>query len=879
MRGFGGFTGMRVFAAPWRGLGVLALAALVSSCGGGSESGDAPAPPGPAPGSTQTFKLIPARLGLSVDDDGVLFAQTPPGPLVWSSSDPSVATVDASGRLKALSKGSTIITAASGSDIASTALNVYRTTGANADPSSESLIAQALAGGRINAEQALSYRVFALFGDQRLPAEFDGAPSEHPNHLLLREVSGRLPTLSPAIQNMLVPFLIPPIYAESWRSLSLSQQQPLSVPKAAPRSAGRERAAADVTINCFLPQFGGATRTTEHFKIWGYFGDGFVGGDDGNPTSESFTDFIASVVEEVYQSETTLFQRFPLSDANEPCNGGDGKIDIYLTPLDMGGRMKAHTAAYPNRCEKVPAYIELNPIAMTLSLGRATVAHPLARNKQEWKSVIAHEFAHVLQFGMDRQAACDDYKWLDEATATWVMDHVEPQANFEDGGGAPASNGFARRQGKFFMNYLYNDHRVSIEKASPESNPELNGYGDYLFFQYLARTYQPETIKQIFDATIGMASVEAVASVVDSKGGMKAIWPDFAQTLWNDTAGQVLDYWSTQDGYDIGLAGIYSPAPGQIGASTKLKTLQVDQKGQPRASFKLLDNALTADSYEIQPRSLFYEHLKFSDATVHSVYFVNPIAIIPNNQFMKVQAKKKIGGQWQATEDWTMEPYKQFCLDKKDERLEELLLIVSNSEVNRSAEQPFRLAKTFPMRISTSNVGCWKWQGTASTVVTDSFFNLDSTTRANVTLEVTNVLSGRLIFEPSAGIVNGRSIQTFGCTTTSVGADKTIVKGGSNGAFDFGLDLDIGFSDIGGDPPNRTMVTLTGFTSLSTTTTMVCPEGSVSSTGDAGWEWLHVDDPGRYAVSADGQVIEGRFTGGLGTTTINSVWKFTAMRE
>ena len=36
------------------------------------------------------------------------------------------------------------------------------------------------------------------------------------------------------------------------------------------------------------------------------------------------------------------------------------------------------------------------------------------------------------------------------------------------------------------------------------------------------------------------------------------------------------------------------------------------------------------------------------------------------------------------------EPYKQFCLDKKDERLEELLIVVSNSEVNRGAELPFR---------------------------------------------------------------------------------------------------------------------------------------------------------------------------------------------
>src|SRR6185295_12109218 len=100
-----------------------------------------------------------------------------------------------------------------------------------------------------------------------------------------------------------------------------------------------------------------------------------------------------------------------------------------------------------------------------------------------------------------------------------------------------ASPGFARRQGRFFANYLYNDHRVSIENPSPESNPELNGYGDYLFFQYLARTYQPVTIKAILAATESRGSVEAMASALDARGGMKAIWPEFAKTLWNDDVG------------------------------------------------------------------------------------------------------------------------------------------------------------------------------------------------------------------------------------------------------------------------------------------------------------------------------------------------------
>ena len=871
-------------------LGAAVLALLVG-CGGGADSADpgaAPAPGGsapapvvppvpvPVPVPATTFTLFPTRLGLAVGDEGVLLPQTPPGPLVWSSSDPSVARVDASGRVTALAKGSTTIGAASAGAAASAVLTVYRTAGAAPDPSSEALIAQALAGQRIDAEQALSYRVFALFGDPRLPMEFEGAPSELPDHLLLREVAGRLPGLSGATQQLLLPFLIPPIYAESWQA---KRQQAEAAP-AQRLDADRKRPHADVTTNCFVPQFAGATRSTEHFRIWGYFGDGLIGGDDGNPTTETFTDFIASVVEEVYRAETELFKRVPLSDLAEPCNGGDGRVDIYLSPLDMAGRMPAQTVAYPNRCEKVPAYIVLNPIAMTLSMGRATVAFPLARNKQKWKSVIAHEFAHVLQFGMDRQAACAEYKWFDEATATWVMDHVDATADFEDGGGSPGSSGFARRQGKFLMNYLYNDHRVSIENASPESNPELNGYGDYLFFQYVARSHQPDTIRQMFDATLTMGSVEAMASALDAKGGMKRIWPEFAATLWNDAAGQVLDYWNTQDRYDIGLADIYSPAAPPTLASTKLKALKLDQKGAPRASFKLFENALVGASYEFQPRSVLYEHLIFSDPTLHSVHFFNPIAVLPDKAFMKVQVKRKIGGQWQALEDWTLEPSKQFCLDRKDERLEELLVIVSNSEVNRGSEQPFRVAHNVPLRVATSNVACWQWQGSASTVVTDSAFSLTSTARASVTLAVTSTLPGRLIVEPVAGSVSADSLQTFGCTTTLVGAARTVVPGtGGHGNLDFNLDLDLGFGDIGAPPPDRKMITLLGSSMLSTASTMVCQGVTFSATRDQSWSWLQVDDPSLYSVSADGQTIEGSFTGGLGSTVIKSVWKFTAMRE
>ena len=81
--------------------------------------------------------------------------------------------------------------------------------------------------------------------------------------------------------------------------------------------------------------------------------------------------------------------------------------------------------------------------------------------------------------------------------------------------------------------------------------------------------------------------------------------------------------------------------------------------------------------------------------------------------------------------------------------------------------------------------------------------------------------------------------------------------------------------------PNRQLITLSGFSTLSTTTKLVCPTFTRVNVGDQGWDWLRVDDPTLYSVSADGQTIEGRFdtTIPAAGVTMNTVWKFNALRE
>jgi hypothetical protein len=823
----------------------------------------------------QTLRIYPDRLSLNVGSEGPLLPLQSSGALEWSSSDSTVATVDTNGLVKALAKGATTITATSGAQTGSSIVTVYDPNGAAADAYSSTLLAQALADNAITPEEELIYRTYATFGDSRLPAQFQGAPSDVGNDLLLAEVANAIDTLSPAAQEILRPFLLPPMYAESW----FAKQLGLS---AAAGQGGALRSAMTPTVNCEatrLPHFY-PRKSTAHFNIF-YLQ---LGDRDYDKGGAQLADIVAAMAEEVYASETGLLQRFPLPDTTETCNGGDGATDIYITTIPSA-TLLAQVVPYHSGCAKTPSFILLNQTSAVMHYAGNIVS--AGEGARPVKAVFAHEFMHVLQLAMDRRPDCAETKWLDEGTAEWAMDYVDSSFNVEDGFEKHSSK--FKRSGAFLLEYLLWDHQAPIEKKGRGGDPEANGYVDYLFFQFLARKHTPDTIKQIFDGMAGPTgkqTVEAVASALGSRGGFKEVWPDFAKTLWNNSAAKLLDYWNTQDQYDMGLSYIFSPSAGEFRhhAGDRLKTIEIDQKGASKAKFTLLKSALESEGdYTIEPRSFYYEHMKFTDDTVHLALFVNPVGSIPaaDREFIKVQGWKKIAGEWKGPEDWTADPYVLFCRDKKDERVEELLILVSNSEANRGTEKPFKIPRRFPMQLSTSNVGCWQWEGTAST----EYLGGDGTVAKGIATGVvfdltTNIISG-IYFETTSGSVTGSGVTPLGpCTITSGGAQRTITKNPiPDGRIYLNPDLDMGFSEFG-VTPDRKLNDFTGSSSLFTTTTFQCPDFTQTSTGEGSWDWLRVTRPWEIEVSADGQSIEGVFNdAGVVGGTWKVTFKFTAKRE
>lgn len=833
-----------------------------------------------APTAAEDFHLLPTSIKLSVDAQSTLLAVTPPGVPAWTSSDPSVATVDMNGQVTAIAKGSAVITARSGTASASSNVKVFRTSGANPDMTSADLIAQALALGTISSEQALVYRVFALFGDARLPSQYDGAPGLGPDHMLMRDVQTQLPTLSQSTQDILNAFLVPPIYTQS----ALAQQ--LGAPLAAAKQSG---------INCSVAAGPSAYRRVSvatadakfTFNVF-YFP---LHGGDVDP-QQKIAEQIAAVALEVYDAETRLFALFPKSDGGLPCNGGDAGIDIYLTPMNEL-KLAGQTTAYSAQCSNTASFIQLNLFHPIFFIG---TIYPKDDARSAIKSVVAHELLHVLQFSMSRQASCQDTKWFDEATAEWAMDFVEPKfpqtaigaPGLEDGLFDKVSTS-KRRSGQFYAEYLYSGHLHSLEKGLQRNF----GYADYLFFQYLARSQSPAAIKQIYDAmAAGKDSVEAIGAAVD----MTAIWPEFSKTLWNDVTDHVLDYWQKEDDYDFGLADVFAhPGAVQGAGLSDLQPLEIDQKGKQDEIFTLLDNALehsVSGDYEIAPRSMIYEQLKFTDPTVHTATFTNPVAGDPDNQYVKVWVVKKVGGKWSSPEDWTQQPSKAFCLDKKDERLEQLLVIVSNSEVNPDTEAPYRISLRAPMQVATTNVGCWRWEGTASltTHSIDGPVTVESATatfdqyRSTVPdLPDAGLSLGYIVFGTFINSSASYSISGFntplGCTIT--GSANAAMQPYYNGPVlhtdgdlivNFGLPDPLHRAVIGG---GRTLIT-------GVAETYVCSGQTEVITSDKTVQWLALPQPPTEVaptISADGQSFTGRWQRTDADGDKVSLWDFHAVRE
>ena len=518
-------------------------------------------------------------------------------------------------------------------------------------PSSFTLISEALALGQISAETALLYRVFATFGDERLPLAFHGDDSalmESP--VDLAAVRAVLPTFSAEAQAALRPFLVPPIYEGSWM---------------APGTSAPSARRLDTPPMCGRQATGWEWVQTSNGKvrIW-WLG---LQPDAGQADAAHATEMASWIDNDIWPRLVEVMQEGhqPVSDLSQaPCNGGNGLLDVYLTDVP-------HCVADPYlACGPSPVYV-----LVARNTGRQT---------------LAHEIMHAFQYSYKLAGGClsdnEKYRWWGEATAQWAMDYVYPSRQGEQDA-APA-----------FLKYP----EVALNTFN-----EYHEYGAYLLPFYIHRsTGNPFTIGLSWatcEASDVPDALHAIDAVVD--GGFDRLWPEFVLHNWNGAPVDDYQHWdslayhaSTYDG------SVYNPP--QVAPDLEL-------------SFPV----------DLPRLSATYAHYKFTTDDARSVAFWNGATFQLDKRDLGegvrytgdslsaeegkggfVRALVKVEGKPWSIENWTERPWVTFCRDMADERLEELVLIVSNSDFQDYGRH--LKAKTLPPTVWVSNLGCWQWTGT-----------------------------------------------------------------------------------------------------------------------------------------------------------------------
>jgi hypothetical protein len=626
-----------------------------------------------------------------------------------------------------------------------------------ARPPSDELIQKALDEGRIDADTALRYRVFAEFGDSRLPDEFRGSPSAATDTPVLDDVRTSWDQLSPATREALDPFFIPPFNPGSW-------YEPGS--PAGLRALAKTDAAAAPGVG--EPGSNLCTNTAPNMNRWGYVTA--VGGKVRvwyENTRAGQLDKAISVAQYldsgVWGKVISVF-REPLTDGGDltgqRCRGFDPAIDYVLSAF--AGASGRTIAYYDKGGCKGPA------------AGFVLVNRDLTG--KELTSTVAHELAHLGQAAFAEDHCRPAMKWLSEATATWVENHV---------------GGLGPDHPEKWAPYFFDHPDLSLE-ANEQATGLLRHYGSYLFFQWLAKHKSSEAITKIWEKTeAGGHPIDAIQAALQElgyAGGFQEAWKQFA------------------------LAGL-NPLP------------QVDwfkQWGQPRGA-RISHDPMAGQGDKTFPVSLphlsaDYHWLNFTSG-VKTVQVTNELAGVAG---ASVQLWLKIddGGQVRyEVRDVSGEETTTFCRDLPPENVQEMAIVIADST---SADRAHRLEGNVQVKTRPT---CSKWDGTTKTTITQD--------------GLTEVYLANYSFDPQwTGPLDGGGIESYFMAQGSYDmhaswsisgvseTDGCTYSGGTNWpAGVVGLQATLDLKDFGKGNPATTYEFGYGLPFKSIMVQRVCPDG------------------------------------------------------
>ena len=392
----------------------------------------------------------------------------------------------------------------------------------------------------------------------------------------------------------------------------------------------------------------------------------------------------------------------------------------------------------------------------------------------------------------------------------------------------------------------------------------------------------------MFDYAELYDSFDSLDNAISASGGLKAVWPDFATAGWNDWQAGVGDDFYKWDKLTQGRKLWFDAGDADPSAGAYAKSVKIELGGKKEKTFEFADTYSFGTGQTIEPLSANYLYLKFTDDAARIVTFNNkPVTLPTDRSALTVRAIAKIDGKWQAPESWTDVPTKIFCRDTKAERLEELVVIYSNSNPRRPRESSViylsgitghAANESFLPTVDVSNVGCWRWQGTAS--LTTQGVDGEVTVASATATFAPDTVMGTL---PDAGLSLGYQVErvmtglaTFDISG-STGIPNCTIKGMASTVD--GLDGVSWIGTYGLPDPLHRVVIASGSTTIPNVQETVTCNGSpevVSVFQDL--HWLSMPEEGA-PIGDDGATIEGAWIRVDDDGMKMSDWSFRAMRE
>src|SRR5450631_1456584 len=583
-------------------------------------------------------------------------------------------------------------------------------------------IDEALANGLIDLETSIEMKVFAEFGDARLTAECRGDDTDVFEANSLDLVSENWDTLSPDARAILGPFTWPPVYVGSWASPAPRAKRTLEFcdfPAIDPNWAS-------------MPIAGGS------FKVW-Y--DTRVAG-----SGTTAMTVLSALENDIAPKDSGIGMKTPLDDtANTGCNGGDGRLDVFLVSMatvgltgsDFGETKPTMKGAGQQR----PTFILLNN----------------AKSATELKHAAAHEYFHAIQWAYPLAGAGlrESYDWLKDGTAEWNADFIYP------------NDGLSQKKSP--------DYTLKVDVTSLDQRVPAHEYGTYVFFEFLSKTIDPTLIRTIWETAAGQAD-ERLAVDKAIPGGFKKQWPLFAKLLWNQdpvaaTAMNTFD--NLVDIPPIKMNGALLTSDPATGAGLAYFNAQ-----QPHLSIRYY-NILIAGG----------------DQSVRSVAFSSPSNRVGVQAFEMINGDSLASSVWRDWNDVMVRPNQEavhYCNDITSQRLTQLVVIVTNDSPTDDNDTILDLETP---RLTYSSVGCWQYQGTTS--IREQTANLDQGVTSTVTLQVdpspvfkNDYFLHYMVLSGSANI-DSQGDDGAGCHSTNTGTGA-LTAGEDGGIVDINLGLDYG---------------------------------------------------------------------------------------